>query len=199
MNENRLDRTILEVYGSSSFFKVKADSFGINKVQIDFVSMDGEAKSKQNISFFVDIYKALALANDIQSGRIGKLIDAAKKDAEDKGLKYPPHVWQDMGGVGADAAKKRKMRDDGKAVSRTLSLIPGEKQPFVFNARQSAGIEQRRGAITPDSSDKSAQYIIVPFDTDILKAFALGIQTEWDAFIKTQYMRGMFNYKSSEQ
>lgn len=68
---------------------------------------------------------SLALANDILSGKICKLAQKSRKDAAEKNLKYPADIYKSrLGGVAEEKAKERKLRTDGKAISRYFQLLP---------------------------------------------------------------------------
>lgn len=195
MNEKRLNRVFVDAYGATGFFKVKADSFGIDRVQFDFVSVDENNKAKTSISIFVNIYKAIALSQDILSGRIPKLIEESRGKAKDAGKQYPDAVWEDYGGVSLSAVKKRNLQpyaSQGKAVSRILRLAAGSGQPYLLTATQAAGVEHQKGAITPEKG-APAQRVMVGFDAVKLKELAYGILTEWDAYIKSQYASGAYH------
>lgn len=213
----RLDRVIVDAYTKTAFFKVRADSFGIDRLQFDFVNMvetqDDESPvenavkmtANQTINIYVNIYKAVALANDILSGRLPTIIERERKAAleKDKNTRYFNAVWEDFGGMSNKTLRFRNLdkrpdlqvfRDSDQAVSRVLRLSPGANAPYVFSATQCAGEEVARGAIRPLRGAKMAS-VNVGFEADKLKEFAYGVLTEWDAFIKTQYMRGV--YKST--
>ena len=201
-NEVRISRDMVDCFSGTGFFKVKADAFGIDRLQMDFVSLDGNDKTKLSISIYINIYKAVTLANDILSGRIPKLVSASKEKAANEGKTYPAAVWEDFGGLGVASVKAKaskqpslqKYSEKNQAVSRTIRLAPGAKAEYVFTATQCAGKEIKRGAITP-VQNAERENVMVGFDADKLKEIAYAILTEWDAYIKTQYMRGA--YKST--
>ena len=182
-----IDRTFWEMYSSKAFVKVKANAFSINKLQMDFVNTE----NKRSIIIYIEIYKAITLANDILSGRINKLVEKESQTAKSEN-RFPKPVWNDFGGISAKKAKERKIRSDGKAVSRSFAITSGTKVPIIFQSIQGEGREAESGAITPVYS-RDDEKIIIPLYTQDLKSFALAVKSEWEAYLSGSYINGCFS------
>lgn len=190
---------VYQMNNKSAFFKVKNDAFSIGKILISFVQTDCSAsqgsKVKRNIDIYVDIPKALALANDILSGKISALLEKSKTIKEEN--KDFQAVWQDMGGLDATKAANTKKecdrRTDGKALSRILRIKPGEKKPIIFEAMKGPGEVQGSGIIAPIYSQIEDR-VIVAMTVDELKQFALMIQLHVNAYFSSNYSKYQNTY-----
>lgn len=141
---------------------------------------------KDNIDIFMSFGDSLALANDILSGKICKLAQKSRKDAAEKNLKYPADIYKSrLGGVAEEKAKERKLRTDGKAISRYFSIAPGSKFDFVFTAYQQAGKSADNGLIVPEGNPEII--IRVGCNAPDIKNFALLLQSHINGYISAQY------------
>lgn len=185
-----LNNEFFELNGADTFVKLKANSFGIGKVQFAFVKFDKVTnKLTQSMDVYMDLEDALLLSQDILSGKIAKLAEIEKA----KGTQYPAPIWKSpMGGVTEEKAKNRGLRTDGKAISRMFTLAPGSRQPFVFTAEQRPGNTDAKGLIVPEYNGKPEVQIRVPSGPDDLKKLALAIQTNIIAYRASQYANGAY-------
>jgi hypothetical protein len=192
MAKNFIDCEFLEVNGKDTFMKIKANAFGIGKVQFAFVKFDKETnKMIENMDVYMSIPYALLLAQDILSGRIATLAQAEKA----KGAKYPGSVYvSPLGGVTEEKAKEKFGRTDGKAISRTFSISPGSAQPFIFTAEMRPGHTNEMGAIIPEKG-KAEMTIRVPCDGDMLKKVALTLKTYIQGYVTSQFVNNEFEAK----
>lgn len=180
-----IDNIIYEIATNTSFVKAKANSLNIDKVALSFVEFDSHSKKlKGSIDIYMDTAEALALANEILSGKIPKLAAAEKA----KGEQYPKEVYTSpLGGVNEEKAKERFNRTDGKAISRCFKLAPGAKADFVFTAEQRPGhTDQKSKIIVPEGGRPEAQ-IRVACTAHDLKKFALMIQMHIQAYYAAKY------------
>lgn len=186
-----LNNEFFELNGLDTFVKLKANAFGIGKVQFAFVKFDKTTtKLMSSMDVYLDMDDALVLANDILSGRIGALAEAEKA----KGAQYPGAIWKSsMGGVTEEKAKNRGLRTDGKAISRMFTLSPGSRQPFVFTAEQRPGNTDAKGLIVPEYSSKPEIQIRVASSVEDLKKMAVAIQSNINAYRAAQYANGAYN------
>lgn len=186
-----LNKEFFELNGADTFVKLKANSFGIGKVQFAFVKFDKNTnKLLSSMDVYLDMEDALVLANDILSGRIAALAEAEKA----KGAQYPGAIWNSgLGGVSEEKAKNRGLRNDGKAISRMFTLAPGSRQPFVFTAEQRPGKTDSKGLIVPEYSSKPEVQIRVPGSADELKKMAVAIQSNIIAYRAGQYANKEFD------
>lgn len=185
-----IDNEFFELNSKDTFVKLKANAFGINKVQFSFVKFDVNTKKlTSSMDAYLDMEDALLFANDILSGKIAKLAEIEKT----KGAKYPGKVWESsMGGVHEQKAAQRG-RIDGKAISRMFTLSPGMSQPFIFTAEQRPGTTNDRGLIVPEYSAKPEVQIRVPATAESIKKMALAIQSHITAYRAAQYANGAYN------
>lgn len=178
-----VDKVVAEVNTLNAFVKVKANSFNIEKVMFSFVEFDQNSKKLlKSIDTYMSFGDALILSNDILSGKISRL--ATKEKA--KGDKYPKAVYTSpLGGVSEEKAKVRKLRTDGKAISRAFTIAPGNKADFVFTAEQRAGKTAPNGIIVPEGNAETT--IRVGCKADALKSFALTMKAHIEGYISAQY------------
>ena len=138
-----VDNVIAELNTLNTFVKVKGNSFDIGKTLFSFVEFDKNTKKFQkSVDCYMGLEESLIFCHDVLSGKLPKL--AAKEKA--KGEQYPKAVWfSPLGGVNEQKAKERKLRSDGKAISRSFNIAPGSKADFVVTVTQGAG--ERLGAV----------------------------------------------------
>ena len=84
-----------------------------------------------------------------------------------------------------EKAKERKLRTDGKAISRYFSIAPGSKFDFVFTAYQQAGKSADNGLIVPEGNPEII--IRVGCNAPDIKNFALLLQSHINGYISAQY------------
>ena len=187
MLNTTIDKEFAELNTTSTFVKAKANAFDIEKTLLSLVSFDNNTKKlKDNIDIFMSFGDSLALANDILSGKICKLAQKSRKDAAEKNLKYPADIYKSrLGGVAEEKAKERKLRTDGKAISRYFSIAPGSKFDFVFTAYQQAGKSADNGLIVPEGNPEII--IRVGCNAPDIKNFALLLQSHINGYISAQY------------
>lgn len=183
-----LNHQIIRFDGKDTFFEVMANAFGISKVQLNFRKYD-EHKQKgnrfvQQVDYYVNVEEMLVLAQDILSGKIAKLAQIEKG----KGAKYPAPIWQSMGGMSAEKAK----REDKMALSRVLKLAPGSSQPFVFTAESGKGEQNEKGLIVPRYGTSPENRIMVALTDVQLKQFALMIQMHLQAYYTSLYAKDAY-------
>lgn len=186
-----LNNEFFELNGADTFVKLKANSFGIGKVQFAFVKFDKITKKKiSDMDVYMDLEDALLLANDILNGKLAKEAEIERA----KGAQYHAAIWKSpMGGVTEEKAKQRGLRSDGKAISRMFTLSPGSRKPFVFTAEQKPGTTDAKGLIVPDSGSRPEVQIRVPSSNEELKKMALAIQSNINAYRAAQYALGTYN------
>lgn len=186
-----IEKEIYQISDNHSFVKAKANAFGIEKLQLSFVEFDTNNKSKGNIDIFLSFGEALALSNDIISGKLYKLMQQEKA----KGEKYPDASYNSpLGGINEQKCKERNLRTDGKAISRTFSIGAGSKADVIFTAMQRPGSSAQNGLIVPDKVNPEV-VIRVPCSFKMLKEFALMINANIQAFLSSQYSRNAYLLK----
>lgn len=181
-----IDKEFAELNTTSTFVKAKANAFGIEKLQMSFVSFDSNNKLKNNIDIYMSFGDSLLFAQDVLSGRICKQAQLSRDNAKKSGQKFPSEVYKSkLGGVAEAKAKERKLRNDGKAISRYFTIAPGSKFDFVFTAYQQAGHSADNGLIVPEGQPEVI--IRVGCNSADLKSFALLIKSHINGYISSQY------------
>ena len=178
-----IDNVIAELNTLNTFVKVKGNSFDIGKTLFSFVEFDKNIKKLQkSVDCYMGMEESLIFCHDILSGKLPKL--AAKEKA--KGEQYPKAVWHSpLGGVNEQKARERKLRSDGKAISRSFNIAPGSKADFVLTVTQGAGKSQPNGIITPEG--KPEVIIRVACSADNLKGLALSLKAHIEAYYAARY------------
>lgn len=188
MKMNPIDNVIAELNTKNTFVKVKGNSFHINKTQFSFVEFDAQTKKLQkSIDCYMGLEESLIFCQDVLSGKIPKKAAAEKA----KGEQYPKPVWNSpLGGVNEQKARERKLRTDGKAVSRSFNIAPGSRADFVITAMQGAGNSMPNGIIVPDG--KPEVTIRVACTAENLKGLALSLKAHIEAYYAACYATNVF-------
>lgn len=188
MKMNPIDNVIAELNTKNTFVKVKGNSFHINKTQFSFVEFDAQTKKLQkSVDCYMGLEESLVLCQDVLSGKLPKMAAAEKA----KGEQYPKPVWNSpLGGVNEQKAKERKLRTDGKAVSRSFTIAPGSRADFVVTAMQGAGNSMPNGIIVPDG--KPEVTIRVACTAENLKGLALSLKAHIEAYYAACYATNVF-------
>lgn len=156
--QKKLEDDISSFFSEKTFLKIKNNAFGIGMVYFFFGTMDEHKKLASSIECYLPIADALRLCDNIIFGKIRKKADAEKA----KGEKYPQAIWDSgLGGVNEKKAKERKLRNDGRAVSRIFDLAPGSVKPYVFTATQRPGSSNEKGLIVPDYKCDKADILTI--------------------------------------
>lgn len=188
MKMNPIDNVIAELNTKNTFVKVKGNSFHINKTQFSFVEFDAQTKKLQkSVDCYMGLEESLVLCQDVLSGKLPKMAAAEKA----KGEQYPKPVWSSpLGGVNEQKARERKLRTDGKAVSRSFTIAPGSRADFVITAMQGAGNSMPNGIIVPDG--KPEVTIRVACTAENLKGLALSLKAHIEAYYAACYATNVF-------
>lgn len=193
---NRIDNVIYEIATDKSFVKVKGNALGIDKLILSFVEFDPRTKkSKNNIDIYLDVAEALAFAQEILNGKIPKLANIEKQRCIKAKEQYPKAVYfSPLGGVSEENARKRGLRNDGKAISRQFNFAPGAKADFLFTAIQKPGhTDPKTKLINPESNCRPEIIIRVACDARELKKFALMLQVHIQSFYTAKYSTGGYD------
>lgn len=168
--------TFYETFGKGSRLELKNRGFNIDKLQLCFQKFDlNTNKQLAYISLYMDIYKALIMANDILSGRYATI---AKKKQETKPGEVV-EVYKNPGGQPAHVAN----RPDKKPLYREFAINKGKL--WMLKATSGPGATTDNGGFVPDG--KPDEVISIGLSDDDLKAIAIAIQKNHDAFLTAQY------------
>lgn len=184
-----VDNVLCDLATDKTMLKIKGNALDIDRVQCSFIEFDARThKLKSSVDIYLDVGEALSLCQDIISGRIPKLASAEKQRCANEGVKYPSEVYTSpLGGVSEEKAKKRGLRNDGKAISRLFKLSPGSKADFIFSAEQRAGHTdpKLKKLIVPEGNPEIT--IRVACSAHQLKAMALTVKMHIEAFYAAKY------------
>lgn len=187
--QSRLQICRIDALGA--FVEVMADGLPIDKVVLNFVSYDktkpAASRMQQNVRFYLPVLKAKALAESVFSGHMTKKWVKEMKDSKEAGRKYPNAIFTEMGGV------RNAGRQDGKALSRTITLAPGAKKPWVLTAESGPGVPGPNGLlIVPDygynkTVKKPENLIRIPMDHEKLEELAAAMDAAFRVWTATRF------------
>lgn len=178
---------VTRIDGQNCFVEVLTEALPIDKVAINFCSYDKSAETggrmKDHITFYLPVLDAYALALDIMSDRMTRLHQKSMKEAEAAGSKYPKPVKSYIGGTPA----KKANRADGKALSRSFTISPGSKYPWVLCAECGPGEQEEGKIIVPaygygKEVAKPEMLVRVPMTQENFEVFAVAIITCWETW-----------------
>lgn len=161
-------------FGNNSRIELKNSSFGIGKVAIGLQKFDDNNRQIAYVTTYLDFDKALVLANDILSGRFMRMAEQQNSDTMVTLYKQP-------GGQSAEKAN----REDGKPLYREFNISKGKL--WILSAQEGPGQISKTGGFMPDG--KYDVKVNVGLSSDSLKAFAIMIQQEYNAYRTAQYMK----------
>ena len=157
-------------YGKNTRLELKNGMFDKGKLAILLQKLDNNNKQVDVLTLYIDLPKALVMANDILSGRFSKMATDKSKITT---------VFKDMGGKPAERAN----RPDGKPIYRELSIQKGNL--WIIRGVQGPGKVTSTGGFAPDGHLE--HQISIGMDSDTLKAIALTIQSEYQAFRTSKF------------
>lgn len=186
--------------GLNLFVEVLSSAFPIGKVQMNFCSYDGQThKQKEKLEIYLDMDRALVLADDILSGRLDETIRQAKATGKFEGQPVNNYTsyFQDMGGIvfnrngRFDEVRFNKYKKSynwmvqDKAISRQFKVQESTKYKYMFRAEYGLGNVNQTGLIVPEGKAKT--YVQVPLTDENAKVFALAIKTHINAYWNQYY------------
>lgn len=185
---------IIRIDGKNCLLEVMTSAFEIGQVQINFATYNqsNAVGSRQTamISFYIETAEFLALADDISIGRLAQKAKINKeKAAASKG--YTEAVYRSLGGVSAEKLKASgRAREDGMALSRQMSIVPGDKVAYLLIAEQGKGESDAKGLIVPRYGNKPDARITIPVTEDAMKQLAAITKAYIQGFITNQFSTG---------
>lgn len=161
-------------FGNHTRIELKNSAFAIGKVAIGLQKFDDNNKQVAYTTFYLDIDKALVLAEDILSGRFVRI--AEKQNSNEMVV-----VYKVPGGQSAEKAS----RDDKKPLYREFSISKGKL--WILSCQEGPGKVTPTGGFMPDG--KYETKVNVGLSNDSLKAMAKMIETEVMAYRTAQYLK----------
>ena len=192
-----VEHEITSINNLSSFVKAKANSFGIERLQLSFVNYDSETKKlSHSIDCFLKFDEALYLCNMILQQHLARLNKKERERCKQTGERYCKAIFTStLGGIHEEKVRRKNLRSDGKAISRHFTISPGLKQDYVITCLQGAGNSNEKGLIVPDGNPDIT--IRVACSSSDLRKFALMIKSHIEGYISSQYAKGNYIRESS--
>ena len=192
-----VEHEITSINNLSSFVKAKANSFGIERLQLSFVNYDSETKKlSHSIDCFLKFDEALYICIMILQQQLARLNKKERERCKQTGEKYCKAIFTStLGGIHEEKVRRKNLRSDGKAISRHFTISPGLKQDYVITCLQGAGHSNEKGLIVPDGNPDIT--IRVACSSSDLRKFALMIKSHIEGYISSQYAKGNYIRESS--
>lgn len=196
MPEERNQYQITKKDARNCFVESLSDYFGYEKVHLNFVTYDVNRPEKQRqtnrISIFIAVDEFLELCRKLECGELKYILQAKKKNND----KTP--IFESLGGTSSGALSEYgRARQDGKCLSRTVKLIIGESQDFLFVADSGPGEQTKTGLIVPKFGSKPENHVAVSMTFETLselllltKAHYIAWRTAWYAASFQQFSKG---------
>ena len=159
-------------FGNHSRVELKNDSFSIGKLHIGLQKFGPDNKQTDYINTYIDLDKALVFANDILNGKFARM---AEERAE------MTILYKQPGGQSAEKAN----REDKKPLYREFALSKGKL--WILTAQEGPGQTSKTGGFMPDG--KPDHRVTVGLSSESLKAMALMIQNEYQAYRVAQFIK----------
>ena len=156
-------------FGNHTRMELKNSMFAKGKLAILLQKFDQNNKQTDVITLYIDLPKALVMANDILSGRYAKM--AGNSDSICT-------VFEDLGGMPPIKAK----RPDRKALFRKFSIQKGRL--WIFKGESGPGKVTDTGGFAPDGEMEHS--ITVGVSDETLKEIAMMVQYEYIAYRTAQ-------------
>ena len=172
LNIAPIEKPLAEIYGRTTFLKVKSDYFSIGKVLFSFVQLtennqDESSNVEKSIDCCLDLCIAFVFAKDLLDG----VLTDQLAGVPDNGFVWKSHI----GGIREREVAQRGLRNDGKAVARYFGIQTANKGICRFTAMQMPGTSTNNGLIVP-CKGKADIVITVPVeDREKLREFGAGI------------------------
>ena len=161
-------------FGNHTRIELKNSALAIGKVAIGLQKFGDDNKQIAYTTFYLDIDKALVLAEDILSGRFARIVE--KQNTTDMVI-----VHKVPGGQSAEKAN----RADKKPLYRELSISKGKL--WVVACQEGPGKVTPTGGFMPDG--KYETKVMVGLSNESLKAMATMIKNEIMAYRVAQYLK----------
>lgn len=172
MKDSRDLKQIYRADGKGCFMEVTGEGLPLDKVHIRFLQYNvGASKGsrmKQSIDFFINPFAAGVLCQDILSGRLAAMAKKELAKTKAEGRKYANSIYMKQGGTSS------KNSATGTPTAKTFEITPGSAQPWILVAKQGPGHETPQGLIVMDKAEAT---IRVPMTNDVIKEFALALDT----------------------
>lgn len=192
-----INKEIAQISTNSVFLKLKANTFGIEKVQLSFVHFDSQTNKQINaIEMYLSFDEFTYLYDMITTNKLARLRQKSLIKQKQLQEKYPDVIYKGpLGGVHEETVIKRNLRNDGKAISRHFTIQAGKKYDYIIQAKQGAGRTENK-LIVPVG--KPEILISVPVSAkDLRKAFNM-VDIHIKGYIASQYVNNAYEYNHQD-
>lgn len=171
-------------------------TIGIGKLHLSFVAHTGRQNGCKQTDFIeaaLDVEGssgAIYLAEAVLNGMMGQKRIQAIKKAKETQAKYPEELFVYNGGSPA--------RNDRPVMWRQISLIPGTKSAYVFQAVEAEGIQNQMGGYQK-KPDAEVKRILVSCSKEDLIGLAGAFKMHWTAYLSNaeRYTQHMTNHREA--
>lgn len=187
-NNNRNQNQIIRKDARSCFVESLHDAFEIGKVHLVFATYDLSRPAGQRQTNSIHIYMAvdelLELCRKLECGELRYMLQNKKKSGD----KTP--LYQCLGGTSAEKlAEYGRSRPDGKSLSRTAQLLPGDKADFLFVADSGPGETNDTGLIIPKFGNHPENHVAISLSFESLSRLLLMTRTHYNAWLSVWYQK----------
>lgn len=188
MPDDRNQFQIIRKDARNCFVESLSDSFEFGKVHFAFATYDlskpAGSRQTNSVHIYIAVDEFLELCRKLNSGELRYMLQAKKKAGETTNL------YQHLGGTSAEKlARQGRSRADGKSLSRTVQLLPGNKSDFLFVADSGPGEANAKGLIVPKFGNKPENHVAISMTFDSLSQLFLFTQAHYQSWLTAWYMR----------
>lgn len=163
-------------FGKNTRIELK-NALSIDKIGILIQKFNDQKKQIACVTTYLDSSKALTLANDILSGRLAKIAQTHKEDLKP--------VFEAQGGK----------RDGDKVIYRCFKISKGNK--WILGNCSGPGKVTATGGYA--AAGELTEKVTIGMDDESIKAMALKIKAEYQAYRTAKMIMSMQQTKSGEQ
>lgn len=188
MDEKRNQNQIIRKDARNCFVESLNDAFSIGKAHLAFAAYDVSRPAGQrqtnNIHIYIDIGELLELCRRLEFGELRYQLHTKKQNGD----KTP--LYQCLGGTSAEKlARAGRSRKDGKSLSRTAQLLPGNKSDFLFVADSGPGETTEKGLIVPKFGNKPENHVAISLSFEAFSELLLMTKIHYQAWLSAIYVK----------
>lgn len=188
MYEERNARRIIRKDARACFVESLDDAFPFGKAHFTFAAYDVNRPAGQRQTDQIQIYPAISelleLCRKLECGELRKLLQVKRENRE----KTP--LYQCLGGTSAEKlARLGRSRPDGKSLSRTAQLLPGDRSDFLFTASSGPGETIGKGLIVPKFGNRPENHVAVSMTFEGFSELLLMTRIYYQAWVTAGYLQ----------
>ena len=194
MSDERNLSQIVRKDAKECFVESLNDAFPIGKIHFVFAAYDlsrpAGSRQTNNVHIYIDAAEFLELCRKLNCGEL-RFILQNKKNASDK-----TPLYHSLGGTSAEKlARQGRARSDGKSLSRTVQLLPGNKD-LLFIADSGPGEADSKGLIVPKFGRNPENHVAVSMTLDSFSELMLLTQVHYNAWLSSWYCKHQIEDKT---